>query len=336
MKETDAGKHPEEQTGIVIRGVGGLYGVRPFPLLPDGETILCRARGVFRHENISPLPGDRVVILPADASVKKRSDSDADHVIDRILPRRNTLIRPPLANLTHLFLVIPCAEPEPDLLVADELICIAEADDIEPVILVTKRDLAPGQAEEICEIYRHAGFTALTLSANEPESAEALRALLLKLAAYGDTVAAFAGASGAGKSTLMGRLFPSLSFTTGELSRKIRRGRQTTRTAELFPFAEGENILFIADTPGFSMLDFTEYNYFDPAILPETFREFVPYLGKCRYTKCTHTKEEGCAILEAMHAGVIDRGRCEHYAEIFTALKKKPDWKRRQEERKGK
>lgn len=323
------------QNGIIIRGVGGLFGVRPLPLADGGEVILCRARGVFRHEKITPLPGD-IVRFTRDSDAPPTQDGkSAAYVIEEILPRRNALIRPPLANLTHLFLAIPAARPAPDLKTADKLIAIAEASGIETVILVTKEDLAPDRAQEIAALYAKAGFTAFTLSADNAEKVDQLRTFIGTLSA-GDTAvtAAFAGASGAGKSTIMTKLFPTLSFKTGEISRRAERGRQTTRHAELYPFEKDGSVCLIADTPGFSILDFTRYNFFDPAELPSSFREFRPHLGACRYTKCTHTKEEGCAILEAINRGEIPKERHDSFVDIFTEMKKKPDWKRRQEETK--
>ncbi len=321
------------KTGIIVRGVGGLFGVRPLPLVPGEEILLCRARGVFRHEKISPLPGDTVCISRDSDAPITNDGKTAAFVIDEILPRKNSLIRPPLANLTHLFLVIPAARPAPDLKTADKLIAIAEAAGIETVVLVTKRDLDPQKADEITALYTSVGFTAFSLSAHEEADVQTLHRFLFSLSDGNKNVtAAFAGASGAGKSTMMTKLFPGVSFKTGEISRRAERGRQTTRHVELFPFESDGHVCLIADTPGFSILDFTRFNFFDPAELPYAFREFRPHLGDCRYTKCTHTKEEGCAILSAVSEGCIPKGRHESYVEIFTEMKKKPDWKRRQEE----
>lgn len=325
-----------KQKGILIRGVGGLYGVRPLPLVPGGKICLCRARGVFRHENITPLPGD-LVLFSRDSDTPTVGESrDAEYVIDEILPRQNSLIRPPLANLTHLFLVIPAAKPMPDLITADKLISIAEAGGIEPVILVSKEDLDPVRAAEILEMYTKSGFQTFSVSVQNPQSIDALREYMISLAAQVQPMtAAFAGASGAGKSTMMSHLFPGLSLKTGDVSRKIQRGKQTTRHVELYEFETSEQVCLIADTPGFSLLDFTRFNFFDGAELPETFREFRPHLGNCRYTKCTHLKEEGCAILEAVERGEIAKSRQESYCAMYADFKKKPDWQRRREEKGG-
>ncbi len=327
----------ERQKGILIRGIGGLYGVRLLPLVPGGGLLLCRARGVFRHEKITPLPGDTVTV--AESSAARAAEGalrDATHVIEEIMPRRSALTRPPLANLTHLFLTIPAARPAPDLLTADKLLAAAESRRIAPAVVITKKDLDPEGAERLRRIYEAAGFPAFSVSSEEETSLAALRRFLLSLNNGAETpIAAFTGASGTGKSTLMSRLFPALSLKTGEISRKIARGRQTTRHVELYAVEDGGQVCLIADTPGFSLFDLADDSGFDPALLPEMFREFRPYLGRCRYTKCTHTKEEGCAILEAARAGELPVSRCESYAAIYVECKRIPEWKRKQEERNG-
>ena len=325
-----------KQKGILIRGVGGLYGVCPLPLTPGAPILSCRARGIFRHEKISPLPGDTVVIQQDSPTPAKdgRYSADAEHVVDEILPRKNALVRPPLSNLTHLFLMIPSAHPAPDLLTADKLISIAEVNHIEPVIVISKQDLDPTASESIRRIYADAGFSTFVVSVDNPDSVQGLREYILSLPTRErPVIAAFAGASAAGKSTMMMQLFPGLSLKTGDVSRKTERGRQTTRHVELFPFEAGEHICLIADTPGFSLLDFTQFNFFNPAELPESFREFRDYLGNCRYTKCSHTKEEGCAILAAIRDGKISKNRHKSFLAMYEDLKKTPDWKRRKEER---
>lgn len=308
--------------GMITKGVGGLYTVRPdCASIPQ---INCKARGVFRHENITPLVGDRVVLS------NDTGDEGAGYMIDEILPRKNSLIRPALANLTHLFIVIPAAKPAPDLLTVDKLISIADIRDIEPVILVNKKDIAPEEAERIRGIYSRSGFKCFLLSAENGEGCDALYDYFLKECAENTVISAFAGASAAGKSTLLTRLFPALELKTGTVSRKTQRGRHTTRHAELYSPISGKNF-FVADTPGFSLLDFTRFNFYELSELPWAFREFRDSIGKCRYTKCTHLKEEGCAVLERVKAGEIPKERHDSYIALYEEIKKKPEWKRRAE-----
>ena len=340
--------------GVIQKGVGGLYTVAT----DGGEIITCPARGKFRHEGECPYPGDRVAAVCEDGA----------WAIDSILERANRLIRPAVANVTHLVAVIPACRPKPDTVTADKLIAAAEDKDIVPVIVINKRDLDPAESARLASIYRRAGFDVFEMSAASGEGVDALGEYL---AAAGERskngnddaggelagtyesrtplvvfsgasgagneragadeskcrppLVVFSGASGAGKSTLMTRLFPGLKLKTGDVSRKSERGRHTTRTAELFDVGG----YYVADTPGFTMLDFAQFNFIPTENLAFSFREFLPYVGKCRYTKCTHTKEEGCAILEAVGAGEIPRERHENYAAIREEMLRTPEWKRR-------
>ena len=289
----------------------------------EESIINCRARGVFRHESITPLPGDSVIL--------KKDSEETDFIIDEICERKSSLVRPAMANLTHLFIVIPAAKPKPDLITADKLISSAEGKDIEPVIIVTKSDIDADEAEALRSIYEKSGFKVFCLSAVTGEGTEPLSKYIAENS--NGMIAAFAGASGAGKSTLMSRIFPDLKLKTGEVSRKTQRGKHTTRHAELYPFATENGICLIADTPGFSMLDYTRFYFFDASELPYTFREFKEHLGSCKYTKCTHTKEEGCQVLAALKRGDFAKSRHESYLLILEEVKKKPEWKRKGEER---
>ncbi len=311
-------------TGKIIKGVGGLYSVR---LLSggsaDGGTVIkCRARGSFRHEGITPLAGDTVYLLPADTAQK--GDEGSGYVIDSIAERKNALIRPPMANLDYLFITMASAAPTPILTTVDKLIAIAEFNGIEPIIVITKNELSPDLAESLYSDYTGCGFTCFSLSAVENRGIEPIDSFIRDN--MDGKTAAFAGASGIGKSTLMNRLFPNLSLSTSEISRKIERGRHTTREVELFPLSDASGCGYIADTPGFSMLDFVRFDFFGIDDLVSTFREFVPYIGECRYTKCSHTKEDGCAILAAVKSGDIPRSRHDSYLELFTTLKAKKKW----------
>jgi ribosome biogenesis GTPase len=326
----------------IIKGIGGIYTVRlesdgadklrSLGISPDeGDTLNCKARGVFRHGKLTPLAGDDVTVridtelMLADlGSIRKKDEARAGVMIEEILSRRNELIRPPLANLDLLFIVFSCTKPEPSLGVVDKLSTVAEFKEIEPVIIVTKADLCPDKAEKYAEIYKKCGYTVFIQGIGY--NCDDIGAFIREKS---DKTAAFAGSSGVGKSTLMNRLFPSLGLATGEVSRKTERGRHTTRHIELYPLdrelgsgAKG----YLADTPGFGMLDFVQFDFYAKEDLPYVFREFKPYIGECRYTKCTHTKEDGCAIIEAVRNDIIPAERHQSYVELYDILKKKPSW----------
>ena len=331
--------------GKIIKGVGGLYQVRlsaeDVKLLENEglslneNSVLCKARGVFRHEKLTLLVGDDVMLridtelaLASEAASKKdkRGTDDAcgGAMIEEVLERRCELIRPPISNIDTIFVVFAAAMPDPAPSTVDKLITIAEYKEIEPVIIITKADLAPEVAEKYAQLYRKCGFTVFIEGIGIDGAP--LEAFIKERA---NSVFVFAGASGVGKSTLMNRLFPNLELATGEVSEKTRRGRHTTRHTELFPldkqFGEGING-YIADTPGFGMLDFVQFDFYTKDDLPYVFREFEPYIGSCRYTKCTHTKEDGCALLEAVKNGDIPKERHKSYLEFYDVLKNKHEW----------
>lgn len=323
-----------EERGKLIRGVGGLYEILldagNTPL--SGQSVAARAKGQFRHEGITPLVGD-LVRVSFDDAILQHTDAGclapADGggvVIEEILPRKNALIRPPLANLDILFITLAAAQPAPVLETVDKLISIAEYNGIEPVLVIGKQDVDPEAAEKIREIYTRSGFSVFVLSAREGcGDLLALREYIHR--ELGGKTAAFAGASGVGKSTLMNALFEGFALETGEVSRRIERGRHTTRRVDLYRLPDIGG--FIADTPGFSMLDFVRFDFFTRDDLFDTMREFAPYLGDCRYKKCTHTREEGCAILDAVARGVIPRSRHESFVAMYDALKNKHEWSKK-------
>ena len=298
--------------GTIIKGLGGLYDVKT----EAGEIISCKAKGAFRHEKITPYAGDSVILKQSDKGI----------VVEEITDRKNHLIRPPVANLGILFTVIAAAKPSPMLPITDKLISIAEYNKIEPVIIVSKSDLDENEAERIADIYRKSGFTVFvsSLESNKDELIE-----FVKQHANGK-ISAFAGASGVGKSTVMNALFPKLTLETGDVSRKTERGKHTTRHVELFglDYLSNDNTLtgYVADTPGFSLIDFTRFDFYKKDDLVYTFREFEDYLGTCKYTKCSHTTEDGCKIIEAVNDGKIAKERHESYIEIYNTLKNKHDW----------
>lgn len=304
----------------ILKGVGGLYSVRVIePNTPlTGKILRCRARGAFRHNNLSPLPGDFVTVSADDEG------EEASCVISEIVQRRNSLIRPPMANLDYLFVTMAAASPSPILLTIDKLIAIAEHNKIEPVVVITKCELDSARAKEIYEIYSKCGFYCFMLSAKENIGVSDIDEFIREK--LPTKTAAFAGASGIGKSTLLNRLFPSLDLSTAEISKKIERGRHTTREVNLFPLSEEIDCGYIADTPGFSMLDFKRFDFFEKDELIDTMREFAPYIGSCRYTKCSHTKEQGCAVIEAIRSGDISKSRHDSYVEIYDILKTRKKW----------
>ncbi len=313
----------EKLYGKILQGVGGLYSVRVLSAdnsnIGFGEVLTCRARGSFRHNNISPLPGDNVVLVPTETS-----KDDEAFVIDEITERKNALIRPPMANLDYIFITMAAAAPTPVLSTVDKLISIAEFNKIEPIIVITKCELDRNYANKLAEIYKKSGFTVFCLSAVENIGISPIDKFIAQELC--DKTAAFAGASGIGKSTLLNRLFPSLELSTSEISRKIQRGKHTTRKVELYPLSKDESGGYIADTPGFSMLDFERFDFFEKDDLPLTMREFIPYIGECKYTKCSHTKEEGCAILAALKRGDIPPSRHQSFCELYDVLKAKKKW----------
>lgn len=308
-----------EYKGRITCSVGGLYTVITDTLTPAGQEFDCRARGVFRHNREKPVVGDIVRVG------FEREDNASCAVITRILERKNRLVRPPLANIDYIFVTMSAARPEPDTGMADKLISIAEFNTIEPVVIINKTELDRRRAAELGEVYRLAGYNVFCLSCYTGEGVDALRRFIDSN--LPGQSAAFAGASGVGKSTLMNLLFPGLGLETSDVSEKIGRGRHTTRRVTLYPVrSQGRPAGFIADTPGFSLLDFERFDYFSKEDLPHTFREFGELLGSCRYTKCSHTKEEGCAIITAVQEGKIAPSRHRIYVNLYEILKTKRPW----------
>ncbi|MBQ6614692.1 MAG: ribosome small subunit-dependent GTPase A [Clostridia bacterium] len=298
----------EKLRGKIIKGVGGKYFVKC-----GDECISARARGVFRHEQISPEVGDNVLL---------RIEENGDAYIEDIRERKNLLIRPPMANLDYMFITAAAAKPCPVPATLDKLSAICVHSDITPVFVITKCDLDGENGERLAALYRKSGFTVFTLSTEDKEGIERLRGFLEEN--LPGKTAAFAGASGIGKSTLLNALFPSLALATGGISEKIARGKHTTRHVELFEVYGG----MLADTPGFSMLDFMRFDFMKVDDLAYAFPEFEEYLGQCRYKKCTHLCEDGCAIVEALGEGKIESSRHESYVELYNILKDKKEWKK--------
>ncbi|MCQ2463286.1 MAG: ribosome small subunit-dependent GTPase A [Clostridia bacterium] len=285
--------------GIILKGIGGFYYVEAADAVYE-----CKAKGVFRKEGIKPVAGDRVTVSVSD---------DMTGTLDDILERKNYLERPPVANIDILAVVSSAAKPLPNLIINDKMIAMAEKRSIEPVVIFTKTDLA--DVSEMAASYIKAGFRTFLFSP-EGGDEDGLKKLI------SGKVTAFCGNSGVGKSTLINRLCPGVSLQTGEISDKLGRGRHTTRQAELIPFENG----YIIDTAGFSTVNMLQGEAFLAEDLPYYFREFVPYLTKCRFSTCTHVADNGCAVCEAVKNGEISRLRHESYAELYKEIKDLKKW----------
>ena len=287
--------------GRIVKATGGFYYVET----AEGR-LECRARGLFRKEGITPYVGDRVQAEPTQPG--------KGYVVE-ILPRKNSLIRPPLANIDRLVLVVSTTQPEPNPLVLDTMLAIACRREIPPLIVFTKKDLA--EREDLEAVYRQAGFPVLAVSSRTGEGLEAVRAQL-----EGGLIA-LSGNSGAGKSSLLNALFPGLALPTAAISDKLGRGRHTTRHVELYPLPGGG---YVADTPGFSAVELEQYERMTKDQLQYCFPEFEPYLLRCRFTGCSHTKELGCAVLEAVEKGEISPSRHQSYRILYDQLKEIKEW----------
>lgn len=287
--------------GLILKGIGGFYYVEA-----ANAVYECKPRGNFRKDGLSPLAGDRVLI-----SVNE----NAENRLEQIYERKNSLVRPPVANLDQLFIVVSMADPAPNLLVVDKLLAIAEYKKIEPVLVFHKTDLASPDA--YAEIYRGAGFRCIVTSKeNEQQSLTEIKSLLA------GKLSAFTGNSGVGKSTILNALDSALGLPTAEISKKLGRGRHTTRHAELYPIAGG----YLADTAGFSSLDLERCETIFKEDLPYCFREFVPFLGQCKFTSCSHVADHGCAVAAAVAAGQIAASRHSSYQTLYEQVKDLKTW----------
>lgn len=290
--------------GFVIKCVGGFYTVETAQGL-----FTCRARGRFRKEGISPCAGDQVVIA---------ANKDGTGALDEILPRRNYLVRPPVANLDRLFIIASVREPTANTALIDKAVAVAELSGVEPVVVFTKTDL--GDPRPLLEIYRLAEIKCCESSSVTGSGAQQVRELAV------EGTSAFIGNSGVGKSTLLNMAFPGLGLETGEISQKLGRGRHTTRQVEFFKLDEGG---YVADTPGFSTFDMEKYRLTDKEQLIHGFREMEGLAADCQFSSCSHTCEKGCAVLRAVNEGRIARSRFESYAAIYQEIKGVKQWEQK-------
>lgn len=299
-----------EKKGLILKAISGFYYVFSNE---DNCLYECKAKGAFRNESKAPLVGD-VVWFEDLNDVSEKGNRLG--IVSKIDERKNEFRRPPIANLDKLFIVASVKDPFPSLLVIDKLITVCEYKSIEPVIVITKTDL--NSPEELSQIYKQAGFHTVSLCNLKGEGVEEIGELLK------DCTAAFAGNTGVGKSSLLNNICPKLSLLTADISKKLGRGRHTTRHVELFYVKELS--CYVADTPGFGSMELMEYEIIRKEELQYCFREMAPYIDKCKFTGCSHTVEKGCAVLKAIEEGRIQKKRHESYCELYETAKQLKEW----------
>ena len=281
----------EKRTGRIIRSLSGFYEVRT-----EEGTVTCRARGSLRRNHQTPLTGDMVQI-----SIERGKG-----MVEKILPRRNSFVRPAVANIDALVVFAANVNPVTEPFLIDRVAAIAGDQSVPVYICVNKCDLDP--ALDLVRIYTKAGFPVIRASAGTGEGVEALREMLR------GKLTAFTGKSGVGKSSILNRLCPSLSLPTGEVSEKLGRGRHTTRHVELYSLGEDT---YVMDTPGFSSFDTDQMDVILKENLQYAFADFGPYVGSCQFHDCTHRREPGCAVSAALAAGEIEPTRYDSYLRLY-------------------
>ena len=290
----------EKRTGRILRSISGFYDVQT----EDG-LISCRARGILRKEGNSPLTGDMVEI-----TVERGKG-----MVEKILPRRNSFVRPAVANVDALVVFAANVNPVTEPFLIDRVAAIAGDQQVPVILCINKCDLDP--AVDLERIYRHAGFTVICTSAQTGEGVEELRQLIE------GKLTAFTGNSGVGKSSILNCLAPQLTLTTGEVSEKLGRGRHTTRHVELYRLAEDT---YVADTPGFSSFDTDQMEVILKENLQYAFRDFGDYIGTCQFRDCTHRKEPGCAVTAALAVGEIEPTRYDSYLRLYEKASQIKPW----------
>ena len=290
--------------GRIEKALSGFYYVNT-----GGETLQCRARGKFRREGLSPLVGDWVQV---------RELGNGEGFVEAVEARRNQFARPAAANIDQLVILASAAIPVTEPYLIDRIASIAALKGCQVLLCLNKCDL--DSADELYDIYSRSAIPVLRVSAVTGQGLDALRE------AIRGKLSAFTGNSGVGKSSVLNALLPSLALPVGEVSKALGRGRHTTRHVELFSLGEDT---YIIDTPGFSSFDTAEMDLALKQHLPETFPEFAPYVDDCRFTGCTHTKEKGCRVLQAVKDGLIPASRHRSYVRLFDELKDVKEWQQK-------
>ena len=286
--------------GRIVRSLSGFYEVQT-----EQGPVTCKARGHFRKEGITPLTGDLAEIT---ATGRKG-------MLERILLRKNSFVRPAVANLDGLVIFAANVNPVTEPFLIDRVAAIAGNQEVPVILCVNKTDLDPARA--LVEIYQRAGFPVIATSAQTGEGVEELRR------AISGKLTAFTGNSGVGKSSILNRLLPELNLLTGEVSDKLGRGRHTTRHVELYALG---NDTYVADTPGFSSFDTDKMEVILKENLQFAFPDFAPYIGKCRFHDCAHLKEPGCAVTEALARGEIQKSRYDSYVRLYEKAREIKTW----------
>lgn len=295
----------ERMTGRILRSISGFYDVQT-----PGGLISCRARGNLRRGAEVPLTGDLVEI-----TVERGKG-----MVEKILPRKNSFVRPAVVNIDLLVIFAANANPITEPFLIDRVAAIAGDQEVPVVLCVNKCDLDP--AEDLVRIYTHAGFDVICTSAETGEGVDRLRETIA------GKLAAFTGNSGVGKSSILNRLCPELALSTGEVSEKLGRGRHTTRHVELYRVGEDT---YVADTPGFSSFDTDQMEVILKENLQYAFPDFGPFLGSCQFHDCSHRREPGCAVTAALAAGEIEQTRYDSYLRLYEKASQIKTWEIKQE-----
>lgn len=286
--------------GRIVKSLSGFYDVQT-----KEEVLICRARGNLRKGDLTPLTGDQVEV----------SVSQGQGMVERILPRKNSFVRPAVANLDALVVFAANVNPVTEPFLIDRVAAIAGNQEVPVVLCVNKTDLDPG--DRLAAIYEAAGFPVIRTSAETGAGIPELRQAIT------GKLTAFTGNSGVGKSSVLNRLAPGLAIQTGSVSEKLGRGRHTTRHVELYRLEENT---YVADTPGFSSFDTDRMELILKENLQYAFPDFAPYVGHCRFADCAHLTEPGCAVTEALGKGAIQRSRYESYVRLYEKAREIKTW----------
>ena len=290
----------EKQTGRIIRSLSGFYDVQ----LP-GQVVTCRGRGVLRKQHVTPLTGDMVEVTVEHGK----------GMVEAVLPRQNSFVRPAVANVDALAIFAANINPVTEPFLIDRVTAIAGNQNVKCVICINKCDLDP--AQKLRETYEKAGFPVIATSAVTGEGVEQLRAFLR------GKLTAFTGNTGIGKSSILNALCPALNLATGEVSEKLGRGRHTTRHVELYTLGEDT---FVMDTPGFSSFDTDQMDVILKENLQYAFPDFAPWIGSCQFADCSHPQEPGCGVRQALEEGKIMPSRYDSYLRLYEKSAQIKEW----------